>query len=143
MSDVGSKITSGTPSPFLILWSAEAFGRKSATAAAMITTSAVAACSSTARSISAAVSTLTTAALGGLDDVNAPLAEPRDVVLNRGVLPHLGVHGRAHDDRRARGQQCGREQVVGDAGRVLPEHASGTRCHHDEIGRLAEAGVGD
>ena len=45
MSGVGSRTISGTPSSFLILPGSATFGRKSATAAAMTTTSAVGASS--------------------------------------------------------------------------------------------------
>ena len=44
----------------------------------------------------------------------------REVVLHRGVLPHLGVHRRADHDRGPGGEQRGGEQVVGDAGGVEP-----------------------
>ena len=40
------------------------------------------------------------AADGGLDDVHAAAAQGGEVVLHGRVLPHLGVHGRADDDRR-------------------------------------------
>ena len=53
----------------------------------------------------------------GLDHVDAAAAQHRQVVLHGRVLPHLGVHGRADHHRAPGGQQRGREQVVGDAGR--------------------------
>ncbi len=37
--------------------------------------------------------------------IDAPLGEHREVVLDRGVLPHLGVHGRADHDRCPGGEQ--------------------------------------
>ena len=70
-------------------------------------------------------------------------AQHGQVVLHRRVLPHLGVHRRADHDRRPGGEQGGGEQVVGDAGGVGAEQAGGGRAHHDEVGRLAEAGVRD
>ena len=83
------------------------------------------------------------AADAGLDHVDAAAAQHGQVVLHGRVLPHLGVHGRAHDDRRPGGQQGGGEQVVGDAGGVGAEHPGGGRRHHDEVGALAEPGVRD
>ena len=57
MSGVGSSTSSGTPSAFFSFSADDALGRKSATAAAITTTSASPARSSTAFSMSAAVST--------------------------------------------------------------------------------------
>ena len=51
----------------------------------------------------------------GLDDVHAPALQRRQVLLDRGVLPHLGVHGGAQHDRRPGGEERGREQVGGAA----------------------------
>src|SRR5581483_12216044 len=65
MSGVGSSTSSGTPSAFLIFEGATALGRKSATAAAMITASAPAAAARVASSISAAVCTGTTVTVEG------------------------------------------------------------------------------
>ena len=42
-------------------------------------------------------------------------AQRGEVLLHRRVLPHLGVHRRAHEHRRARREQRRGEQVVGDA----------------------------
>ena len=57
ISGVGSKTNSGTPSSLESLWSAITLGRKSATAAAMITTSAPGHACARAASMSAALST--------------------------------------------------------------------------------------
>ena len=59
MSVVGSRTTSGGPPAFLIFSGADAFGRKSATAAAITTTSTSAKRPRTASAISAADSTRT------------------------------------------------------------------------------------
>ena len=59
------------------------------------------------------------------------------------LLPHLGVHGRTDDDRGARGQERGREKVVGDAVCVTADDARRGRRHHDHVCRLAETGVGN
>ena len=83
------------------------------------------------------------AARRGLDHVDAAAPEGGQVVLHRGVLPHLGVHGRADQDRRPGGEQRGGEQVVGDAGGVGAEHPGRGRGDDDQVGRLAEAGVRD
>jgi hypothetical protein len=49
----------------------------------------------------------------GLDDVHAARPQRGEVVLHRRVLPHLGVHGRAHHHRGPGGEQGGGEQVGG------------------------------
>ncbi len=66
MSGVGSSTMSGTPPSFLILPASATFGRKSATAAAITTTSACGARASTAACICAAVSTAWSSAPGGV-----------------------------------------------------------------------------
>ena len=58
------------------------------------------------------------------------------------MLPHLGVHGRADDDRRGGGQQDVDEQVVGDAGGVGAEEAGGGRGHQHHVGRPGQGDVG-
>ena len=55
----------------------------------------------------------------GVDHVHAAPAQRGEVLLHRGVLPHLGVHRRRHQHRGAGREQRGGEQVVGDPGRVL------------------------
>jgi len=66
-----------------------------------------------------------------------------DVVLHGGVLPHLGVHGRAHHHRCPRGEQRGGEQTVGDARGIAADDTcrSGGYDHH--VGRLAQRRVRD
>ena len=75
--------------------------------------------------------------------VHAPAAQGGQVVLHGGVLPHLGVHGRAHHHRGPGGEHGGGEQPVGDAGRVAAEEAGRGRHDQDQIGALAQLGVGD
>ena len=58
------------------------------------------------------------AAALGLDDVDAARrAAARRLSCTDGVLPHLGVHGRAHQHRGPGGEQDVGEQVVADARR--------------------------
>ncbi len=77
----------------------------------------------------------------GIEHVHTPAAQRREVLLYGGVLPHLGVHCRADEDRRARGEQRGGEEVVGDARRVLAEQLRGCGRNDNEIRALAEARV--
>ena len=79
----------------------------------------------------------------GRDDLDAPALEGGQVVPNRGVLPHLGVHGRAQDHRRPRRQQRGTQEIVGEPGGVAGDGVRGGRHDHDQIGGLAEPRVGN
>ena len=83
------------------------------------------------------------APLFGLEHVDTAPKERGEVLLDCGVLPHLGVHRRADEHRGARGEQRRREQVVGEAARIAGEQLGGGRRHHHEIGRLAQHGVRD
>ena len=78
-----------------------------------------------------------------VDHVHAATAQGGQVLLHRGVLPHLGVHRRSDQHRGPGGEQRGGEQVVGDPGRVLPEQLGSGGRDHDQVGRLAEMGVRD
>ena len=72
--------------------------------------------SSRARQPSRALVAAGEAARLGLDDDDAAAARaPRGSPVTLGVLPHLGVHRGADDDRRARREQRGGEQVVREA----------------------------
>ena len=114
MSGVGSRTISGTPSSFLILPGSATFGRKSATAAAMTTTSAVDASASTAACISAAVSTGT----------------------------QLGAGRRGQADRRdQRHLGTQRQRLGGDGVALLAAAAVGDDPHG--VDRLAGATGGD
>ena len=59
------------------------------------------------------------------------------------VLPHLGVHGRAHHHRGGGRHQRGGEEVVGEPAGVPGQQVGGGRRHHDQVGPLAQAGVGN
>jgi hypothetical protein len=74
---------------------------------------------------------------------DAALAEHGKVVLDRRVLPHLGVHGRAHHHRGRGGHQRRSQEIVGDPPGIPGQQIDGRRCHHDQIGALAQAGMGD
>ncbi len=79
----------------------------------------------------------------GLHHHDAASAQRRQVLLDRRVLPHLGVHRRAHDHRRPGRQQGGREQVGRDAGGIGADQAGRGGDDHDQVGALAEPGVRD
>jgi hypothetical protein len=71
----------------------------------------------------------------------AAAAQCRDVVDGRGVLPHLGVHGRCEQHRTSRGQQRRGQQVVGAAvGGTRKQVGGGGRDDH-EVGGLADGDV--
>jgi hypothetical protein len=73
--------------------------------------------------------------------VHAPAGQGGQVVLHGRVLPHLGVHGRAHHHGRLGGQQGGGEQVAGDARGVAADDPGGRRDDDDQVGRLPQARV--
>ena len=50
--------------------------------------------------------------MGGLDDGDTAASQSSHVVLRSGVMPHLSVHGRGHNNRARRDQYGGREQIV-------------------------------
>ncbi len=79
----------------------------------------------------------------GVDHVHAAATQRGEVLLDRGVLPHLGVHrGRDEHRRPGREQRCA-QQVVRDAHGVLAQQPGGGRSDDDEVGGLAEARVRD
>ena len=59
------------------------------------------------------------------------------------MLPHVGVHGRRHDDGLGERQVHRAEQVVGDAVGHLGQRVGGSRGHHHDVGFLAVVDVGD
>ncbi len=76
-----------------------------------------------------------------VDDVDTSGAKGGDVGHHGRVLPHLGVHRRAHHDRGPGGEQGVGEQVGGKAGRVSADQPGRGRGDDDEVGRLPEPGV--
>ncbi len=74
------------------------------------------------------------APLLGRDHVHAAGREHGEVGLHGRVLPHLGVHGGAHDHRGGGGHQRGGQQVVGQAGGVAGQQVGGCspRRHHHQ-----------
>ena len=78
-----------------------------------------------------------------LHDEDAPLAQCGHVRLGRRVQPHLGVHGRHHQDGARRGEQDVGEEVVGAAGRGTREQVGGGGRDDDEVGLLPDADVRD
>ena len=72
------------------------------------------------------------AAFLGVDHVHAAGAQHGEVLLDGGVLPHLGVHRGGEQDGRLRRQQRGGEEIVGDAVCVLADDAGGGRRHDDQ-----------
>ena len=57
------------------------------------------------------------------------------------MLPHLGVHRGREDDRAARRQQDGGEQVIGPARGGAGHQVSRSGRDNDQVGFLAEADV--
>ncbi len=78
-----------------------------------------------------------------VDDHGAAAAQRRHVLLGGRVLPHLGVHGGGEDDRAPGGEQCVRQQVVGEAVGGLREHVGGGGGDDDQVGPLPDADVRD
>jgi hypothetical protein len=78
-----------------------------------------------------------------VDDVDAAPPQRREILLDRGVLPHLGVHRGRDQHRRARREERRGQQVVGDAGGVLAEQLRRRGRDDDQVGRLTEARVRD
>ncbi len=76
------------------------------------------------------------------DDDHPARSQDGHVVLDRWVLPHLGVHGRTDDDRGRSGDQGGREQIGRAPGPQIGEDAGGGRTDDDGIRRLPHRGVG-
>ena len=64
------------------------------------------------------------------------------VLLDRRMLPHLGVHGRADHHGCRGGDQRGGQEIVGEPAGVPGQEVGGGRRHHDEVGALAQAGCG-
>src|SRR5262249_58391006 len=83
------------------------------------------------------------ARLLGVDDADAARAQLGEVVLDGGVLPHLGVHRRGEDHGRFRREQRRGEQVVRDAVGVLADEVGGGGGDHDDVGGAAELRVPD
>ena len=81
-------------------------------------------------------------ALARRHHVHPAPAQGGQVLLDGGVLPHLGVHGRAHHHRRPGGEHGGGEQPVGDPGGVAAEEAGRGRGHHDQVGASGPDGCG-
>ena len=83
------------------------------------------------------------AADGGPFDVDAAATQRGDVLGDCRVLPHLGVHGRADEHRRPRGEQRGHQQVVRQAGGVGGDHPGRGGSDDDEVRGLPEPRVRD
>ena len=79
----------------------------------------------------------------GHDEADSARAERRHVCLGGGVRPHVDVHGGSHEDGGMRGEERGREAVVGDARGHL-RHDVRRRGHdEDEVGPVGEEDVRD
>ena len=74
----------------------------------------------------------------GVEDDGATTAQQGHVGLGRGVLPHLGVHGRRVQHRAPGGEQRGGQQVPGHPGRGPGHQVGGSGRDHHEVGRLPE-----
>jgi hypothetical protein len=76
-----------------------------------------------------------------LHDNGATRTQDCDIGAGGWMLPHLGVHRGREEHRAPGGEQCVREQIVGQALRGLGEQVGGGRCDDDEVGLAAEADV--
>ncbi len=78
-----------------------------------------------------------------LDDAHAALTQNFKIGFGGRMLPHVHIHGRGHEDRRARRQiHCG-QKVVCDAMRKLGENIGGRRSHDERLSPLRLADVLD
>jgi hypothetical protein len=77
----------------------------------------------------------------GRDDADPAPLQRGQVLADRGVLPHFGVHGRAQHHRGPGGQQGGGQQVVGETGGVARHEVRRGRHDQDQIGTLTQTGV--
>ena len=83
-------------------------------------------------------------ALGrGRRTYDAALAQPLDIGLGRGVLPHAHVHGRSHEQRRGRRERALGDDVVGHPPRQLRERVRGARRDADDGGVARRVEVRD
>ena len=146
MSGVGSSTMSGTPSRFLILPSAATLGRKSATAAAITITSALAR-ASTSRCICSAVSTRDDGDAGGRRELDGAHEHDRRAT-RRGLggdrvalLAGAAVGDDAHGVDRLPGAAGGHDDLR--AGEVAPpgEDPLGGGHDVDRVGEPAGADV--
>ena len=79
----------------------------------------------------------------GIDDVHAARAQRREIFLRRGVLPHVDVHGRRHDDGSLGGEIQRGEEIVGDAVREFSENVGGGGRHKQQVDSLRHGDVFD
>ncbi len=79
----------------------------------------------------------------GVDDVRRRAAQRVEVLLDRRVLPHLGVHRRADHDRRPRRSSALVSRSVDRPAGMRADQPSGGRHDEDQVGGLAEPGVRD
>jgi hypothetical protein len=77
------------------------------------------------------------------DDPRPARGDRLDVRLRGRMLPHVHVHRGRDDDRRARREQDGGEEVVGDPVCHLRDQVCGRGGEHDDVGRIGEADVTD
>lgn len=78
----------------------------------------------------------------GSDHVVSVLLDERHGPTGGGMLPHLGVHRRRHQDGRPRGEEGGREDLVGEPVSEAGEGGGGGRRHDHHLGPAAEVGMG-
>ena len=76
-------------------------------------------------------------------DLHPSAFQGGQVLLDRRVLPHFGVHGRAEQHRGSGRQQRCHQEVVGQPGAIAGHEVSRRRRHHDEIGALPQTSVRD
>ena len=79
----------------------------------------------------------------GLNDAHTALTQGFKIGLGGGVIPHVGVHGRSHEDRNRGGQIERGEKIVGNAVREFGEDVGGCGRDYESVGPLRLADVLD
>ncbi len=79
----------------------------------------------------------------GIDDVNAAGAQGCEILLRRGMLPHVYVHRGGDDDRSFRGEIESGEKIFGDAVREFSEDVGGGRSDQQQVNALGYGDVFD
>src|SRR5699024_675528 len=67
------------------------------------------------------------------DHLTAIVLQCLQIILNNGILEHLGVHSRRKDYFAAAGHHCGGQHVIGNAMGDLPDYIGRSRSHHNHI----------
>ena len=82
-------------------------------------------------------------ALARVDEADARAAKRRDVRLRRGVVPHVRVHRRGDEHRRARREVQRGQKIIGKSVRELRETVGGGRRDEQQVDARRERDVLD